>query len=92
MFTFYRDSHPLSRLVEFKTGIVNGAIITCKVSDVISLLDRIFTNKMEFDIEPKTSTTSYFLLKERMTGTTYRVVTDNKMLTEAFWNNWHNVP
>ena len=92
VYTFYKDSHPLSRLVEFKTGIVNGAIITCKTEDVVNLLDRIFMDKMEFDLELKASTTAYYLLKERITGTTYRVVTDNKMLTEAFWNNWHDVP
>ncbi len=92
VFTFYRDSHPLSRLVEFKTGIVNGAIITCGIDDVIKLLDRIFSNTMEYDLETKAGTAAYFLLKERITGTTHRVITDNKMLTEAFWNNWHNVP
>jgi hypothetical protein len=91
IYTFYRDSHPLSKLVEFETGIVNGAIITRKVSDVVTLLDRIFSNKMEYDLELKANTKSYYLLKERLTGTTFRVVTDNKYLTEAFWNNWHEI-
>jgi hypothetical protein len=91
IFTFYRDSHPLTRLVEFKSGIVNGAMITCKVDDVVSLLDRIFTNGMEYDLGRKDGTDAYYLLRERLTGTTVRGVTDNKLLTEAFWNNWHEV-
>jgi hypothetical protein len=91
IFAFYRDSHPLSRLVEFRTGIVNGAMITYRVDDVIALLDRIFTNVMEYDLARKEGTEAYYLLRERITGTTVRVVTDNKLLTEAFWNNWHDI-
>jgi hypothetical protein len=91
IYAFYRDSHPLTRLVEFKTGIVNGAMVTYKVDHVIDLLGRIFTNTMEYDLERKDGTEAYYLLRERLTGTTVRVVTDNKLLTEAFWNNWHEV-
>jgi hypothetical protein len=91
IYGFYRDSHPLTRLVEFKTGIVNGAMVTYKVDHVIGLLDRIFTNAMEYDLARKDGTDAYYLLRERLTGTTVRVVTDNKLLTEAFWNNWHEV-
>ncbi|HXQ26379.1 MAG TPA: hypothetical protein VN822_08250 [Candidatus Acidoferrales bacterium] len=91
LYDFYRNSHPLTRLVEFKTGIVNGAMVTYKVGDVIKLLDRIFTNSMEYDLVRKEGAESYYLLRERLTQTTVRVVTDNKLLTEAFWNNWHDV-
>lgn len=38
IYTFYRDSHPLTRLVEFKSGLVNGAMITTKADGVIMLL------------------------------------------------------
>jgi len=92
LYTFYRDSHPLTRLVEFKTGIVNGAMVTYKVANVVRLLDRIFNNSMEYDLVLKEGSDSYYLLRERLTETTVRVLTDNKLLTEAFWNNWHDVP
>jgi hypothetical protein len=88
-YDFYRNSHPLTRLVEFKTGIVNGAMITYKVDDVVRLLGRIFTNTMEYNLERKEGTDAYYLLRERLTDTTVRVATDNKLLTESFWNNWH---
>jgi hypothetical protein len=91
LYSFYRESHPLTRLVEFKTGIVNGAMVTCKVDEVATLLDRIFTSSMEYDLHRKDGTDSYYLLRERLTQTTVRVVTDNRLLTEAFWNNWHDV-
>lgn len=91
IYEFYRDSHPLTRLIEFKTGTVNGAMVTFKIPDVITLLDRILSNTMEYDLVRKDGTAEYFLLRERLTGATVRVVTDNKLLTEAFWNNWHEI-
>lgn len=91
LYAFYRDSHPLTRLVQFKTGIVNGAMVTHKVDEVVELLDRIFTNAMEYDLTFKEGTDSYYLLRERRTQATVRVVTDHKLLTEAFWNNWHEL-
>jgi hypothetical protein len=47
LYQFYRDAHPLMRLVEFETGTVNGAMVTRSVDDVITLLERIFSNSME---------------------------------------------
>ncbi len=89
IFRFYRDSHPLTRLIEFGSGIVNGAMVTHNVADVVVLLERILSNTMEYDLQRKPGTESYYLLKERLTQSTVRVVTDNKLLTETFWNNYH---
>jgi hypothetical protein len=91
LYELYRTAHPLTRLVEFKTGLVNGALVTRKPSDVVTLLDRLFTNMMEFDLEIKPGSNGYYLLNERLTGTAYRVITDDRLLTETFWNNWHGV-
>ncbi|HKO54067.1 MAG TPA: hypothetical protein VJV79_40440, partial [Polyangiaceae bacterium] len=91
VFQFYRDKHPLIRLIEFHTGIVNGAIVTNKTSDVPLLIQRILSNGMEYDLQLKPRTTGYFLLKERVTQSTVRVVTDDKLLTETFWNNYHQI-
>ena len=91
LYKFYRDAHPLMRLVEFSTGIVNGAMVTHKVDDVITLLDRIFSNRMEYDLARKPGTDAYYLLKERLTGTTVRVITEDRLLGETFWNNWHAI-
>jgi len=38
LYAFYRESHPLTRLVEFKTGIVNGAMV--KTAQVVGF-DRV---------------------------------------------------
>ncbi len=66
-------------------------MITTEVSDVVELLDRIFLNQMEYDLSKKDGSEAYYLLKERLTQSTVRIVTDNRLLTETFWNNYHNV-
>ncbi len=91
IYNFYLEKHPLVRLVEFKTGVVNGAMVTQKEEDVIMLIERLFSNKMEYALERKPGTEGYWLLKEMLTQTTIRVVTDDQMLTETFWNNYHRV-
>jgi hypothetical protein len=92
LYRFYRDAHPLTRLVQFTTGIVNGAMITHSVAEAATLVERILANRMEYDLSHKDGTQGYFLLKERLTGSTVRVVTDDRLLTETFWNNWHGIP
>lgn len=84
---FYRDVHPLSRLIEFDTGVAVGAMVT-SVGDVTALLHRLFENKMEYKLEqPKPG---HLRLKERLTDSVVRVQTSDRMLAETFWNHYHN--
>ena len=87
---FYRDVHPLSRLIEFDTGIAVGAMVTDKTDDVPALLSRLFHNEMEYSLEQHPSREKYLRVKEKITGSVVRVQTDNQMLTETFWNHYHN--
>jgi hypothetical protein len=50
---FYRDVHPLSRLIEFETGVAVGAMVTDDLGDVSELIYRIFENRMVYYIEPQ---------------------------------------
>jgi hypothetical protein len=85
---FYRDVHPLSRLIEFDTGVAVGAMVTDAVSDVSALLHRLFENKMEYELEqPKPG---YLRLKERLTQSVVRLQTNDRLLTETFWNQYHS--
>ena len=85
---FYREVHPLSRLIEFETGVAVGAMVTDTIADVSELLHRIFANKMEYEIEhPKQG---YLRLREKLTGSVVRLQTNDRMLAETFWNHYHN--
>lgn len=85
---FYRDVHPLSRLIEFETGVAVGAMVTDRLSDVSELLHRVFENKMEYKLEQ--SKPGYVRLLERLTDSVVRLQTNDRLLTETFWNHYHN--
>jgi len=84
---FYRDVHPLSRLIEFSTGVAVGAMVTDKRDEVVQLLERLFQNRMTYELEK--SRQSYLRLKETVTGSVVRIQTDDRMLSETFWNHYH---
>lgn len=84
---FYREIHPLSRLIEFETGIAVGAMVTDKLGDVSNLLHRIFENRMLYYLEqPKPG---FLRLREKLTGSVVRLQTNDQLLTETFWNHYH---
>lgn len=85
---FYKEVHPLSRLIEFNTGVAVGAMVTDSLGDVSELLFRIFENKMEYELDhPKKG---YLRLKEKVTGSIVRLQTNDPLLSETFWNHYHN--
>lgn len=84
---FYRDVHPLARLIEFDTGVTVGALVTSKKHQVAELLHRIFRNEMEYELVQQPD--GYLLLREKLTGSTVRLQTNDVMLRETFWNHYH---
>lgn len=84
---FYKEVHPLVRLIHFETGIAVGSMVTENLSDVSELIYRVFSNTMEYELEhPKKG---YLRLKEKLTGSIVRLQTNDTLLTEIFWNNYH---
>lgn len=81
---FFRDVHPLSRLINFQTGVAVGAIVADNIDTICELLSRIFRNEMEYDLDQPKS--GYLVLKERLTQSVVRLQTNDRLLTEAFWN------
>lgn len=85
---FYKDVHPLSRLIEFETGVAVGAMVTDSTETVSILLHRILENEMEYELEQ--SKPDYLHLKEKLTESVDRLQSNDEMLTETFWNYYHN--
>ncbi len=83
---FFSEIHPLSRLIEFETCVAVGAIVTSSQDEVITLLERIFGNGMEYELRQKTSG---LRLVDKLTGSTVRLQTRNSLLRETFWNYYH---
>lgn len=86
---FFREVHPLSRLIDFKSGVAVGVMATSSVDDVAILLSRVFENGMEYELEHKKR--GYFRLKERLTGSTVRLQTNDALLRETFSNCYHRL-
>jgi hypothetical protein len=87
---FYREVHPLNRLIDFSSGVAVGALVASTTSEVSELLFRIFENKMEYELEhPKGG---YFRVKDKLTDSVVRIQTGDALLRETFWNYYHNKP
>ena len=86
--SFFRDVHPLSRLINFDTGVAVGAMVATSTDQVIDLLHRIFTNTLEYElIQPRPK---YLVLREKCTHSVVRLQTSDLLLRETFWNHYHN--
>jgi hypothetical protein len=85
---FFSEIHPLSRLIDFKTGVAVGAMVTCSQPEVVDLLGRIFENRLEYQLETKAN--GALRLKEKITGSVIRVQTGDKLLRETFANYYHS--
>ena len=84
---FYQGVHPLSRLIDFQSGVAVGAMITDQHEEVIELLYRILGNKMEYQLSR--SDEGYLKLKDGVTNSVVRLQSNDKLLTETFWNHYH---
>ncbi len=85
----FRDVHPLSRLINFETGVAVGVIVTSNTSDVATILYRIFNNDMEYELvqaKPR-----HLQLKDRLTGSVVRLQTGDDLLRETFWNYYDRI-
>jgi hypothetical protein len=85
---FYRDVHPLSRLIDFTSGNAVGALVTNSPTEAVELLRRIFTNSMEYRLERTDS--GSLRLRELLTESVVRLQSGDQLLNETFWNNYHN--
>jgi hypothetical protein len=86
---FFRDTHPLSRMVHMESGVPVGAMVTNDVNVVARLIDRLFDNRMEYDLDHRGD--GYVRIRERLTGSVVRLQTNDRMIRESFWNYYHGV-
>jgi hypothetical protein len=87
---FFKDIHPLSRLIHFDSGTPSGAAVTRDRNIAATLLARILGNEMEYDFTHDGK--GYFRLRERLTQSVVRLQTSDRLLRETFWNYYHGIP
>lgn len=86
---FFQRVHPLSRIIDFSTGVAVGAMVVTTPKDVSTLLHRIFSNAMQYELrQPKPG---YLVLTEEKSQCNVRLQTSDALLRETFWNYYHAV-
>jgi hypothetical protein len=84
-----KEFHPLGLQVNLATGVANGVLVVRKVRECAELLYDVLVQKLEFEIE---ELPHIFVLREKKTGSVYRVVTKDALLTNSFWNFYLQEP
>lgn len=78
---FFRDIHPLSRLLDMRTGVAAGAVITDGLDNVRELLYRMITNRMQYDIDRRPD--GSLRLRDRLTQSAVRFSSSDQGLNRA---------
>lgn len=82
-----RDDHPLGIQVNLETGVANGVLVARSVEECSELIRRVLTRTLEFKLEVKwLNGMKYVFLRETVSGSIFRVMSGDPMLTNAFWN------
>ena len=79
-----KDYHPLGMQIDLNSGVANGILVVRDVGTCVKILIGILTNSLDFEI--KHFEEGYTGLIETQSGSLYRIVTDNELLTNSFWN------
>ncbi len=70
--------------IDLNSGVANGVLVVRDINTCVNVLRGILTNSLNFEI--KHSDEGYTGLIESYSGSIYRIVTDNELLTNSFWN------
>lgn len=83
--------HPLSMQVNVSTGTANGVLVVRSAAACARLIHGVLTSQLELEIADEKDNNGCVVskvLKERISGSAFRVVTHNERLTNSFWNLW----
>jgi len=87
-----KEKHPLGIQIDLSSGVGNGVIVARTPAQCATLLRRIILNELDYILEPKMAVINkdFIYLRESTTGSVYRVMTNNPLLTNTFWNFYNN--
>lgn len=78
-----QNIHPLGLQISLLSGVANGVLVARTKEQCIDLIKKIIEGEMEFTL---TKNDYGYCLSEEITKSNYRVITNNKKLTNSFWN------
>jgi len=89
------EKHPLAMQVDLETGVAHGVIVARTEEECADILYKVLQRELEFELEEMESSepefacgdyTKTYVLREKITGSAYRVVIGDEQLTNTFWN------
>ena len=83
--TTFREIHPLALQVIISTGVLNGILVVRSPEGCAKIMHRLLTNTIETDLLVDDNN---YKLVERQTGSTLRVISKHRLLTNAFWTQY----
>ncbi len=81
--------HPLGMQIDLDSGVANGVLVVRRVDICVKILKGILSNSLDFEI--KHFDDGYTGLIETQSDSLYRIVTDNELLTNSFWNFFYKI-
>lgn len=85
---FFRDIHPLARLINLSNGVANGAIVATNEAQVVELLRCIFYNDLRYELYQRYP--KFLTLRESLTKSVVRLQTNDLVLHETFWKHYND--
>ncbi|MFW6130305.1 MAG: hypothetical protein ACOC56_03900 [Atribacterota bacterium] len=80
-----KNIHPLGLQVNLETGVANGVLVVREIDTCAKLLYNLLTNRLSFYLHHDKDNRCW-CLKEKLSKSIYRVVSDDVKLTNTFWN------
>lgn len=81
----FKEVHPLALQVILSSGVLNGILVVRSAEACTRMLEQLLTNTLETEL--KVEPQNYRLI-EKHTGSTLRVISKNRLLTNAFWTQY----
>ncbi len=86
-----KESHPLGIQVDIETGIATGVLVVRNLDDCAKLVRDIILRNLSFHLKSEEKQSGeYSYVIEQTSGSIYRVVTGDSLLTNTFWNFYFN--
>ncbi len=78
-----RETHPLAIQVHLRDGVAHGVLVVRSAKQCAKILRGVLTNDLLFSVKHPYMMTE---LRESVSNCPYRVVTEDRKLTNSFWN------
>jgi transcriptional regulator with XRE-family HTH domain len=87
--SLFRRQHPLALQVILSTGVLNGMIVVRSVESCAKIMKALITNALDLEL---TADESNYLLVERTTRSTIRVISRHSLIGSAFATYYATAP